>query len=136
LSFRGGVLVVLVARVGLRPAELCGLRVGAVDFVRRTVHVAETLNAVHSFPGHAYGLETGPPKTDAGDRVLPIPGWLRDDLASMLASRAESRATAIDPGEHVFLAVKGAGPVRVADLRRWIIRPALKAAGLPTVLRT
>ncbi len=60
--------------MGLRPAELCGLRVRLVDFVRSTVHVAETLNAVHSFPRHDYGLEVGPPKTDAGDHVLPIPG--------------------------------------------------------------
>jgi integrase len=122
--------------LGLRPAELCGLRVRSVDFVRGTVHVAETLNAVHSFPGHRYGLQVGPPKTDAGDRVLPIPAWLRDDLAAMVAARAERQGAPVDPIESLFLAVKGAGPIRVADLRRWVIRPALKTAGLPQDVRT
>lgn len=122
----------LMVLLGLRPAELCGLRVRAVDFVGRTVHVAETLNAVHSFPGHRYGLESGPPKTDAGDRVLPIPGWLADDLAAALADRGGGS----DPAEYLFRSIKGEGPLRVADLRRWVIRPALVAAGLPTDLRT
>jgi integrase len=75
----------LMVLLGLRPAELCGLRVRSVDFARRTVHISETLNAVHSFPGHDYQLEVGPPKTDAGDRVLPVPEWLSDDLAGMRA---------------------------------------------------
>lgn len=126
----------LMALLGLRPAELCGLRVRSVDFVRGTVHVTETLNAVHSFPGHDYGIEVGPTKTEAGDRVLPIPEWLRDDLAAMLAARAEDRSSPIDPGEHLFRAVTSAGPMRVADLRRWVIRPALDSAGLPPRLRT
>jgi integrase len=126
----------LMVLLGLRPAELCGLRVRSVDFVRGTVHVAETLNAVHSFPGHDYGIEVGPTKTEASDRMLPMPVWLRDDLAAMLATRAERRGTPVNPVEHLFLAVKGTGPIRVADLRRWVIRPALKAAGLPVDLRT
>jgi integrase len=116
----------LMVLLGLRPAELCGLRVRSVDFVRGTVHVAETLNAVHSFPGHDYGIETGPTKTEAGDRVLPIPAWLRDDLAAILAARGD-----VTPDGYLFLAVKGSVPLRVADLRRWVIRPALKAAGDP-----
>ena len=126
----------LMVLLGLRPAELCGLRVRSVDFGRGTVHVSETLNAVHSFPGHEYRLEVGPPKTDAGDRVLPIPDWLREDLAAVLAARAERRGAPIEPAEHLFLAIKGAGPIRVADLRRWVVRPALKEAGLPVEFRT
>ncbi|MGH9210981.1 MAG: site-specific integrase [Acidimicrobiales bacterium] len=63
----------LLVLLGLRPAELCGLTVGAVDFARCQVHVTETLNAVHSFPGHGYGLEIETTKTEAGDRTLPIP---------------------------------------------------------------
>jgi integrase len=126
----------LMVLLGLRPAELCGLRVRSIDFVRGTVHVAETLNAVHSFPGHNYGIEVGPPKTEAGDRVLPIPGWLRDDLAAQLAARAEGQGAPVDPTAYLFLAIKGGGPIRVADLRRWVILPALKAAGLSPELRT
>jgi integrase len=126
----------LMVLLGLRPAELCGLRVRSVDFVHGTIHVAETLNAVHSFPGHDDGIEVGPPKTEAGDRVLPVPAWLRDDLALMLAARAGRRGVPVDPAEHLFPAIKGTGPIRVADLRRWVIRPALTAAGLQPELRT
>jgi integrase len=126
----------LMVLLGLRPAELCGLRVGAVDFVRSVVHVTETLNAVHSFPGHTYGLEEGSPKTDAGDRRIPIPAWLRDDLATMLAVRAEASGRPQAPDDYLFLSVQGSKPIRVADLRRWVIRPALRAAGLPEELRT
>lgn len=126
----------LMVLLGLRPAELCGLRVRAIDFVGKTVHVAETLNAVHSFPGHDYGLEVGPPKTDAGDRVLPIPEWLCEDLAEVLAVRAEGRGVPVAPDEYMFLSIKELGPIRVADLRRWVIRPALEVAGLPADFRT
>jgi integrase len=126
----------LMVLLGLRPAELCGIRVGAVDFVRGVLHVSETLNAVHSFPGHDYRLESGPPKTDAGDRRLPLPGWLRDDLAAMLNARAADTGTPAAPNDYLFLSIKGTKPIRPADLRRWVIRPALRAAGLPEEIRT
>jgi integrase len=51
----------------------------------------------------------------------------------MLAARTDGPT---DPDEYLFLAIKGGGPIRVADLRRWVIRPALGAAGLPADLRT
>ncbi len=51
----------------------------------------------------------------------------------MLAARTD---VPTDPSEYLFLAIKGSGPIRVADLRRWVIRPALEAAGLPASLRT
>ena len=79
----------LLAYTGLRPSELCGLRVASVDFVKRVIRVTETLMPVHRYADARYSLVGGPPKTQAGDRDIPIPGWLCDQLAAMLAARAE-----------------------------------------------
>ena len=123
----------MLALLGLRPAELCGLRVGALDFVRCTVHVTETFNVVHRYGDTKRTLVEGPTKSTAGDRVIPMPTWLRDDLAQMLAGRPElDRA----PSAPLFRAVKGRGRLEVPTLRDHIIRPALRAAGLPESFRT
>ena len=81
----------LLAYTGMRPSELCGLRVSSIDFVRRVVHVTETLMPVHRYGDWRYQLVGGPPKTHAGDRDIPIPAWLCDDLAAMLAARTSGR---------------------------------------------
>ena len=67
--YKSAVWLLLLA--GLRPAELCGLRVGSVDFGRRTVAITETLLPVHRFDSEQFGLVGGPPKTDAGNRTIP-----------------------------------------------------------------
>ena len=79
----------LLALGGLRPSELCGLRVRDVDFVRHTVTVRSTLTPVHPFAGETARLCEGPPKTSAGSRTIPVPAWLCGDLAAMLAARGE-----------------------------------------------
>lgn len=56
----------LLALAGLRPAELCGLRVRDIDFVRHVVTVRSTLMPVHKFGDEPYRMVEGPPKTDAG----------------------------------------------------------------------
>lgn len=63
----------LLALAGLRPAELCGLRVRDIDFARHVVTVRSTLMPVHKFGDEPYRLVEGPPKTDAGDRAISIP---------------------------------------------------------------
>jgi integrase len=123
----------MLALLGLRPAELCGLRVGAVDFARGTVHIIETLNVVHRYDDAKRTLVEGPTKSTAGDRVLPMPAWLRDDLAAMLAQRDETER---GPAAPLFRAVKGLGRLEVPTLRDHVIRPALVAAGLPESFRT
>ena len=112
---------------------LCGLRVGAVDFARGTVHITETLNVVHRYGDAKRTLVEGPTKSTAGDRVLPMPTWLRDDLAAMLAARDETERAHRAP---LFRAVKGAGRLEVPMLRDHVIRPALRAARLPESFRT
>jgi integrase len=123
----------MLALLGLRPAELCGLRVGAIDFTRATVHVTETLNVVHRYGDERRTIVEGPTKTTAGDRIIPMPAWLRDELAALLARRPDiDRA----PSAPLFRAVKGRGRLEVPTLRDHIIRPALRAAGLPEAFRT
>ena len=63
----------LLALAGLRPSELCGLRVTDVDYVRHTVTVRSTLTPVHPFAGERSRLCEGPPKTSAGRRTIPVP---------------------------------------------------------------
>lgn len=129
-------LVWMCVLEGPRPAELCGLRVRHLNFTRRIVHFSETVNEVNHYDDNPISLQRGPTKTAAGDRVLPVGEALCEDLAMMLADRAQRRGTAIDPDEPLFESLHGGEPLRPSALRRNIMRPALRAAGLPETLRT
>jgi integrase len=126
----------LMLLCGLRPAELCGLRVSSVDMARGVVHVTETLLPVHKFGDEPYqAAVTGPTKTEAGDRSIPIPGWLCEDLAAVLADRAERTGKLIVRDEYLFQTRYG-NPINRDKLRQNVIRPALLKAGLPESIRT
>jgi len=73
--------VLLGAFVGLRAAEVCGLRVGDIDFMRGVVE-----------PHVQYPAE--PLKTEASRTPVPIP----QDLAALLAAHVAVHVT----GEHMF----------------------------------
>jgi integrase len=121
---------------GMRPAELCGLRVRNVDFTRGLVHICETLLPVHRFDQEPYcSAVTGPPKTSAGDRYVPIPDWLCMDIAALLADRADKQGRPVDPEEYVFQTRYG-NPLNRDRFREKVIRPALVEAGLPASIRT
>ena len=90
---------------------------------------------VHRYADARYGLVGGPPKTQAGDRDIPIPGWLCDQLAAMLAARADGKPGGIGRDDYLFVRQSGI-PLHRDKFRQHIIRPALKAAGLPDSLRT
>jgi integrase len=125
----------LIVLTGIRPAELCGMRVGAVDFVRNVVHVHETLQPIHKFGDHPYRLVAGPTTTDAGDRLIPIPRWLTEQLAEALAERAGRSGGPTNRDDYLFVRPQG-GPLERDKFRQSVIRPALRAAGLPDTLRT
>lgn len=129
-------LVWLLVMAGLRPAELCGLRVKSIDFPRRTLHVSETLNVVNKFTGSPHTVHVGPTKTQAGDRFVPLSETLCDELSEMLAARAERRDSAIDHREPLFESIRGGKPLTSVAIRRFILRPALVKAGLPPEFRT
>jgi integrase len=128
----------LLMLAGLRPAELCGLRERDVDFTKHMIHVSQTVLPVHSFDTEGFGLVTGPPKTSAGDCRIPIPPWLCDDLAAMVAARRRANGSELTSGsksEFLFQTRYG-NPLNRDKLREKVIRPALREAGLPETFRT
>jgi integrase len=121
--------VVVLAYTGMRPSELCGLRVGRVSMLHRTVHVCETLT-----PTRTKGLVAGPTKSEQ-ERLVVLPLFVFEILAAHLASRAERLGRSLAPDDYVF-AVSTGRPLNAQYLRRHVIKPALAAAGLPPTFRT
>ena len=103
------------AYCGLRLGELGGLRRRRIDLVRRRIEVAEIVVEVK---GHHH---FGPPKTKAGRRMVPIPGFVGDVL--------ESHVAGLGPDDLVFPAQQG-GPLRASLFRRRIWQPACVRAGV------
>jgi len=122
----------LLVLTGIRPAELCGLRVRDIDLARGLVHVRATMMPVHKFGDEPYQMVEGPPKTEAGNRSIPIPAWLATDLSAMLAERSGGL---VDRASFLFQTRYG-NPVNRDHFREKVIRPALRAAGLPETIRT
>ena len=135
----------LLIFTGLRPSELCGLRVGSIDFHRNVVQVTETLTPVGGYASDSagtsgerepYRLVEGPPKAQASNRDIPIPEWLTKDVALMLAGRRERVGRAATSTDWLFESVAGGKPLNRDKFRKLVISPALKAAGLPPAFRT
>lgn len=120
-------LVRLVAATGLRPSEVCGLRVGRVNLMKRTMEVSEALTVVGG------RTEVGPTKTYAR-RSVGIPRSLCDDVATYLAERTATAGRRLDPNDYVFTAPRG-GPLRRDLLFKRFVRPAIEACNLPPNLR-
>ncbi len=99
------------------------------------MNIRETLLPVSAYADQRLELVSGPPKTEAGDRTIPNPSWLCDELVRMLASRAAQRTTPIEPAEPLFVSRVGK-PLNRDKFRETVIRPALVAAGLPPNTRT
>lgn len=125
----------VLALTGMRPSELAGLRVRSVDFARRRIAVDTSVVPVHRFGDEAFRLVEGPTKTQAGDRDVPVPAWLCDLLAAMLAGRAAATGGPVHRDAWLFTQPKG-GPLNVKWFREFVTRPALRAAELPDTLRT
>jgi integrase len=120
-------LIRFAAATGLRPSELCGLRIGRLNLVKGTAEVAEALTMVG---GRA---EVGPPKTNVR-RTVAIPRILCEDLGAYLAARARETGPPLGSEEYVFTAPEG-GPLRRDLLHKRYLRPAVLKAGLPDGLR-
>ena len=111
-------MVFLAGVVGLRFGECAGLRVGRVDFFRRTVTVAEIANEVRG------ELLFGPPKTKSSQRTVSMPRFVSDELSAHLAGRAP-----VDPDDLVFTSPTGA-PLRRKHFRSRVWLPTVRAADL------
>lgn len=107
-------LVLTLAYCGLRWGEAAGLRVSRVDLLRRRLLIEEATAEVKG------SLSFGPPKSHAR-RSVPVPGFLADLLAPLLAGKA--------PGDLVFTGRQGATLRRSAAYKGWW-RGAVRRAGL------
>jgi integrase len=91
---------VLRGSLGLREAEVFGLKVKAIDFLRKTVTVEETVNEVNG------QLIVGDAKTRSSVRTISLP----DFIVSVLADHLQ-RTGRVEPDDYVVQAPDG-GPVR------------------------
>ncbi|MGH9004646.1 MAG: tyrosine-type recombinase/integrase, partial [Acidimicrobiia bacterium] len=120
-------LIRFAAATGLRPSELCGLRIGRLNLVKGTAEVAEALTVVRG------RVEVGPTKTHIR-RTVAIPRFLCDDLGAYLAARSQAAGLALTSDDYLFTAPEG-GPLRRDLLHKRYFRPAVLKAGLPEGLR-
>ncbi len=121
-----GLLVRLAAETGLRAGEIAALRVGRVDIKNGRLHVAESAAEVskrHSGSGLVYDE----PKTYER-RSVPLPASLVTELVAHLANRPS------EPTAFVFTAPRGA-PLRHRNFYRYLFKPAVLRAGLPSNTR-
>lgn len=131
-----GLLVRFMAYTGLRAGEVSGLNVG--DVLLGRIHVHRTRAKVRG------GWATGSPKTDASERHVPLPGWLREDLAAYLATehpRGREADAPLWPGRHRYPDLLTLGlmnwqePWERGVFYKNVFKPALDRAGLPAAVR-
>lgn len=79
----------LLSLMGLRPAEVVGIRWMDVDLKLATLETANTRTMI----GNAKVLEKDT-KTEAGERVLPLPGPVLEALKKFRAAQARERLAA------------------------------------------
>ena len=119
--FKAGVWLLVLA--GLRTSELCGLRVCDVDLQRHTITIAEVQMWVTG------ELVVKGPKSDSGNRVIPLPEWLVNELVVVMETRAVQLQRPIAPEDRIFVSKNG---VAMTDNRVWkIIDRAQTKAKLP-----
>jgi integrase len=117
-----GPMAYLAGVLGLRWAEIAGLRVGRIDFLRQTVRIDVQRTMVD---GHMVESE---PKTQAGRRTVSAPGWLMHMLADHVASR---ELTGADAAAYVFVGRVSGEALHYDSWRANVWLPAREAAGFP-----
>jgi integrase len=115
-------LVLLACFCGLRWGELAALRRCDIETDAGTVRVTRQLTEV---PGHP--LHFGPPKSDAGRRVVMMPPVILPEITAHLADHADP-----DPEAVIFTSPSG-GLLRHSNFYRRVWLPALTATTLPGV---
>ncbi len=109
-------LVATAAATGVRRCELFGLRWCDVDFDKSMIYVRQRF----------YRGYVDTPKTPRSTRDLPIPRWLVEKL------RRHQTRTKGTASSYVFEGRFGK-PLSATTVSRNVLRPALKALGLPEV---
>jgi integrase len=101
------VAVLLATFAGLRVGEILALVRERIDFEARTIAVIEQLQELKRG-----GYLMGPPKSDAGCRLVSLPDFMMEELGRHLAEHAEP-----GPKGRLFQGAN-AGPLRRAVLQR------------------
>ncbi len=109
-----GLLVRFLAVTGIRWGEATALRMQDIDLMRRRVRVERSLSDVNG------ALSFGPTKNNKR-REVPLPRFLGDELAQVLAGRA--------PDALVFVSPEGQ-PLRAQNFRRRVWLGAVERSGL------
>jgi integrase len=108
----------------LRPGELLGLEVAAIDFLRRELHVARQLVKIDRRP-----VYLGPPMTPSSVRTVALSDVVLDALAEHLR---------LYPPIPVLLSghMHAPGPHRTVELvfTKRMSRPSLNFGGGPVVI--
>jgi integrase len=112
-------LVEMAAWCGLRQGELAALRKNRIDIGAGTVTVVESASILRGGVRHV-----GPPKSEAGRRVVAIPPHLLPAL-----SRHLERFSEPGPDGLVFVGPKG-GALNSANFGADVWRPAVASVGL------
>jgi integrase len=112
-------LILLAVFGSLRWGELAALRRCDLNLASGTVRIERSLSEL---PGGGYLF--GPPKSDAGHRIVAIPRAVRPELKRHLSEFAAPGADAL-----VFTSPTGA-PLRHGNFRRRSWLPALARTGL------
>ena len=129
----------LLLLAGLRPAELCGLRVSGADLVRRPgPRRRDTVLPVQKFDesGHKPARERAARRPRQATGPSDSPSGCAASWRRMLAARAERRGTPIDQSEYLFQTRYRPTPQPRPVPASSVVRPALAAAGLPETIRT
>lgn len=108
-------VVLFLAYTGVRWGEMAALRVGRLDLMRRRASIVESVTLVGG--RHVSGTPKGHER-----REVPIPRFLVDDLAALVAGRVPSAL--VFPGE------RGGQPLRATNVRRAAMDDAAAALGL------
>lgn len=111
-------VTVLLGALGLRQAEVFGLRIASIDFLRRTLTVEHTINEVHG------RFVEGRGKTAGSVRTISVPNRILDELAAHL-----TRTGRTNPNDLVVQSPTG-GPVRASNFRLRVYNPTLAKLGL------
>ncbi len=111
-------MIFLAGVLGLRWSEVAGLRVGRVDFLRRTIQILETCAEVE---GRILFADV---KTASSRRTLSVPTFLIEMLTEHVTARGRPCPEAL-----LFVAPSG-GPLRRSTFRTRVFDPAARRAGI------
>jgi len=126
----------LLVYTGIRPAELCGLRVRSINFPRRDGQCLGDTDASNRFEELCLPVWSRATKTEAGTETFRYRSGLCDDIAAMLAARANARGGPVSLGRALCSFADRIPTANRDSSARTSSGRRFRAAGLPERLRT